>query len=392
MTWPTAKIGEVCDVVSGATPRTREDRYWDGNVPWVTPKDLSNLKRKHLSDTPRKITSEGFKSCSVQMLPAQSVLFSSRAPIGLVAINTIPVCTNQGFKSMVPHADRISADYLYWWLSVHSARIQELGRGATFKEVSKKIVEDLRIPLPPLPQQKRIAAILDKADAIRRKRQQAIDLTDQLLRSTFLEMFGDEIGSEDPRRTAPLQEFIDPERPITYGILKPGPNQEAGIPYVRVVDLQAGRVATKNLRRTTEKIALSYQRSLLRPKDLLISIRGHVGRLAIVPPELAGANITQDTARIAGAEDVDNRFLLGFLASRWAQRWMAQRTKGAAVKGINLRDLRKIPVPRVSPSRQLEFGKVLQQLWRSEDRSRAFEHEADELFGSLSQRAFNGEL
>ena len=116
MSWPVATVREVCEVVSGATPKTGKPEFWGGNVPWVTPKDLSELGRKHLSDTPRKITKAGLKSCSARMLPAQSVLFSSRAPIGLVAINTLPVCTNQGFKSLVPRFDLISPDFLFWWL------------------------------------------------------------------------------------------------------------------------------------------------------------------------------------------------------------------------------------------------------------------------------------
>ena len=193
MSWPVATVGEVCEVVSGATPRTGKPEFWDGNVPWVTPKDLSELGQKHLSDTPRKITKAGLKSCSARMLPAQSVLFSSRAPIGLVAINTIPVCTNQGFKSLVPRFDLVSPDFLFWWLKAQEKHVQSKERGATFKEVSKKIVEDLQIPLPPLPEQKRLAGILDAADALRAKRREALAQLDTLLQSTFLDMFGDPV-------------------------------------------------------------------------------------------------------------------------------------------------------------------------------------------------------
>ena len=112
MNWPVATIGEVCEVVSGATPKTSNPEFWDGTVPWVTPRDLSALGNKYLSDTPRKITKAGLNGCAAKMLPAQSVLFSSRAPIGLVAINTLPVCTNQGFKSLVPRFGLVSPEKL----------------------------------------------------------------------------------------------------------------------------------------------------------------------------------------------------------------------------------------------------------------------------------------
>lgn len=119
MKWPTSTIGAVCEVVSGPTPKTGNPSFWDGDIHWVSPKDLSVLQQKLLEDTPRKITKKGLQSCSAKILPPQSVLFSSRAPIGLVAINSIPVCTNQGFKSMVPRVDLLSADYLFWWLKTH---------------------------------------------------------------------------------------------------------------------------------------------------------------------------------------------------------------------------------------------------------------------------------
>ena len=128
MSWAVATIGEVCEVVSGATPKTGKPEFWDGNIPWVTPKDLSALGQKHLSDTLRQITKAGLKSCAARMLPAQSVLFSSRAPIGLVAINRLPVCTNQGFKSLVPRFDLVSPDFLFWWLKTQEKHIQSKGR------------------------------------------------------------------------------------------------------------------------------------------------------------------------------------------------------------------------------------------------------------------------
>ena len=154
-----------------------------------------NWDRKSLNDTPRKITTAGLESCSAKMVPAQSVLLSSRAPIGLVAINTLPVCTNQGLKSLVPRSDLVSPDYLFWWLKAQKKHIQSKGRGATFKEVSKKIVQDLQFPLPPLAEQTRIAGILDAADTMRTKRREALAKLDTLLQSAFQDMFGDPVSN-----------------------------------------------------------------------------------------------------------------------------------------------------------------------------------------------------
>ena len=188
--WPLVPIKDFARVVGGATPKSGTAEYWDGEIPWTTPKDLSDLDGKYLSDTPRKITASGLRSCSSELLPPNSVLFSSRAPIGHVAINTVPMATNQGFKSFIP-SPKLDASFLFWWLKCHRAQLELLGNGATFKEVSKAIVERIEIPLPPLDEQKRIAAILDQADDLRRQRQHAIDRLEQLSQAIFHEMFGD---------------------------------------------------------------------------------------------------------------------------------------------------------------------------------------------------------
>ena len=191
MSWPTVAIEECARIVSGATPSTSNPEFWDGDILWVTPKDLSGLNGHYISTTPRKITQRGLESCAAEVLPPNSVLFSSRAPIGHVAVTKAPMATNQGFKSFVPNAERLDPKFLFHWLRANRPYLESLGVGATFKEVSKAVVARLTIPLPPLAEQRRIAAILDAADALRQKRRQALRLLDQLTQAIFVEMFGD---------------------------------------------------------------------------------------------------------------------------------------------------------------------------------------------------------
>lgn len=209
MSWPLVKLRDCCEVVGGATPKREVPEYWDSpDVPWVTPKDMSDLACPTLADAPEYISAAGFKSCSTSILPKGSVLVTSRAPIGNIAIAGRDLCTNQGFKSLIP-GKSVDGLYLYYCMKHSSQRLQALGNGATFKEVSKKIVEEFEIPLPPLSEQKRIAAILDKADAIRRKRQQAIQLADDFLRAVFLDMFGDPVTNPKGLRKGPITELAD---------------------------------------------------------------------------------------------------------------------------------------------------------------------------------------
>ncbi len=164
--WTKARLGDCCDIVSGATPDTGNEEFWNGDICWVTPKDISEIEGQYISDTPRKLTALGLASCSASILPPGSVLFSSRAPIGHVAINAVPMATNQGFKSFVPGPD-VYAKFLFHWLRANRQFLEGLGVGATFKEVSKTIVARVEIALPPLPEQQRIAQILDKVDDLR---------------------------------------------------------------------------------------------------------------------------------------------------------------------------------------------------------------------------------
>lgn len=168
---------------------------------------------------------------------------------------------------------------------------------------------NLLIPLPPLSEQRRIAAILDQADDLRRKRREAMERVSAFVEASLRESFGDPISNSRGFPTARLEQLVDPTRPITYGILMPGPHVDDGVPYIRVIDIQAGAIVADSIRNTSSTIASQYKRSELVGGDVLISIRGHVGRLAVVPNELTGANVTQDTARLAitGAEPTLSR-------------------------------------------------------------------------------------
>jgi type I restriction enzyme S subunit len=156
-----------------------------------------------------------------------------------------------------------------------------------------------------------------------------------------------------------LRELVGEDRPITYGILKPGPDMEDGVPYVRVVDMQDGTVRVDQVRRTSEGIAQQYARSTLKEGDILLSIRGHVGRVATVPRTLEGANITQDTARIAMNGRCCPRYLFWFLQTPAIQQWMQRHTKGVAVKGINLGDVKELEVPLPSGPTQARIAAIL---------------------------------
>ena len=184
-----ARLGDVCTVISGSTPKTNIPEYWDGNVKWITPAEL-NEDSYYITDSVRHITEEGRIKTGLSYMPVGTVILSSRAPIGKTAIAGCELCCNQGFKNLIC-SDAINNEYLFYFLRNSTEFLNSLGRGATFKEISKSIVEAIEIPLPSLDKQKQIAKHMRHIDIVISLRKQQLAKLDELVKSRFIEMFGD---------------------------------------------------------------------------------------------------------------------------------------------------------------------------------------------------------
>lgn len=175
--WIKVKISDLGKVVGGATPSTNNDEYYNGDIIWITPKDLSNFNGRYILKGERNITRAGMESCSTQMLPKGSILFSSRAPIGYVAIAAREMCTNQGFKSVIPN-ETVDYLFLYYLLKYNRDKIESMGSGTTFKEVSGSTMKNIEVIVPEsIGMQRTIADILDSIDS---KIENNIKLNDNL--------------------------------------------------------------------------------------------------------------------------------------------------------------------------------------------------------------------
>ena len=189
MTRNMVRIGDVCTVVSGSTPKTSVAEYWDGDIKWITPAELTE-DTFYLHDSVRHITELGKEKTGLTYMPCGTVILSSRAPIGKTAIIACEMCCNQGFKNLIC-SDKIFNEYLYFFLSAKTKYLNSLGRGATFKEISKAIVENIMIPLPCIEQQKQIAARFAQIDDLIKLRRGQLQQLDQLVKSRFIELFGE---------------------------------------------------------------------------------------------------------------------------------------------------------------------------------------------------------
>ena len=390
--WPTVPLGKCCEIISGSTPRRDTPAYWDGDILWATPKDLSDLDDIEITETSDHITDIGLKNCSANMVPEGTVLFSSRAPIGLVAIAGKPMCTNQGFKNLVP-GKNLDSRFLYWTMRKLTPQIQDMGNGATFKEVSKAVIERVEIPLPPLSEQKRIAAILDKADSIRRKRQAVMQELKNLRLAAFYGLFRQDLALDN------MKECLTDVAEVVSGVAKGrklNGSDTREVPYLRVANVQSGYLDLSEIKtipaKETEINAYS-----LRIGDIVMTEGGDhdkLGRGALWERDILNCIHQNHVFRVRlNQEKLLPRFFVYFLQSSIARQYFLRCAKKTTnLASINMTQLRALPVPHVPLVRQEVFEAIVVSIDSCLERQTLFATEAEDLFSSLVQRAFKGEL
>lgn len=270
------KLGDICEIVSGSTPKTNIEEYWDGNIKWITPAEI-NDDTYIITDSVRKITELGVQKTGLSSLPEGAVILSSRAPIGKVAIAGCEMYCNQGFKNLIC-SDKIYNKYLYWFLKGKTAFLNSLGRGATFKEISKSIISEIEINVPDIEYQKEAVDILEKVSEIIFCRKQELQLLDNLIKARFVEMFGDVIHND---RKWKCMQFSD----ITTSRLGKmlDTKHQTGTckyPYLANFNVQWFRFELDNLNEMdfNEK---DREEFYLEDGDLLVCEGGEIGRCAV---------------------------------------------------------------------------------------------------------------
>jgi type I restriction enzyme S subunit len=321
-----------------------------------------------VTQTKEKISELGMANSSAVLHPVGTVFLSRTASVGFSAIMGVPMATSQDFATWTCGRELFSR-YLLYALRAMAPDLRRVAAGSTHKTIYMPDIEQLRVPLPPIDEQQRIADFLD-AESVRIDRQRAVlARLRSLIREregTVLEQIltpnGHQMGQcgqlqTDVWRWTPLAHLTQPSRPIMYGIVLPGPNVSDGVPIVKGGDVAARRLRVDSLCRTTREIEASYKRSRLLGGDLVIAIRGSVGEVEVVPDELTGANLTQDAARISVGSAVDGRWLELVLRAPSVARQIQERVTGATIKGINIWDLKRIAIPTpASIEQQVRFA------------------------------------
>ena len=376
------KLGEICEIVSGSTPKTGIAEYWDGNLKWITPAEIDD-ESYIITDSARKLTELGVKKTGLSSFPSGTVILSSRAPIGKVAIAGCEMYCNQGFKNLIC-SDRINNRYLYWFLKGNTAYLNSLGRGATFKELSKKIVSDIEINVPEISQQLAAVDALECVSEIIRLRKNQLQKLDELIKARFVEMFGDDKYSK-----MPLINLITEGAGLSYGIVQPGDSGTGDMGVLRPVDMVNGEISTHSIKYIDRSIGASFKKTELVGDELLITVRGTTGVTALTDSRFKNMNVTRGIAVIRyDRRKINPIYLNAFLNTDESQQYIQEHTRGATLQQINLSDLRvhMIPVPPIELQEKL--ADFIQQVDKSKVAVQKSLDEAQLLFDSLMQQYF----
>jgi len=250
---------------------------------------------------------------------------------------------------------------------------------------------EFRVPRS-LPSQRRLAALLDKADALRRKRQEALRLTDDFLRSTFLDLFGDPVTNPKGWETVPLSSLVPDDDVINYGVVQPGEDVEGGVPLVRAGDVESGVQDSSVLKHIAPEIDAQYRRSKLRGGELLIGCVGAIGSTMIAGQNLAGANVARAVARVRLKPEIEAEYILGLLKTPGVQAYFQNEVRQVAQPTLNIKQIRETPVLLPPRTERLRFQAICRRLTLCQQTTRTSSEAVTTLFSALQQRAFSGEM
>lgn len=360
MSYKKVKISDIGKIVSGATPKTKDVDNYGGSIAWITPADLSGYTSKYISHGSRNITQKGYDSCSTHLMPRGTVLFSSRAPIGYVAIAENPICTNQGFKSIVPNDD-IDSEFLYYQLQYLRKKIQEKGSGTTFKEISGKVLGETDIVVPSLEEQSRIVAHieelfseLDKAvDTLKTTKEQLEVYRQAVLKDAF-----SDFEKKDSIRNLTMVVTSGSRGWAKY-------YSNSGALFVRIGNLTHSGIDIdfRDIQHITPPDNAEGVRTRLQPNDVLVSITADLGSIGFVSEKVEEAYINQHIALVRFQNPVQGRFMAWYLRSEYGQKDLLKNKRGGGKLGLGLDDIRDTPVPIVDDITATEIvDKVEEQL------------------------------
>lgn len=395
--WETKPIGELFKVVNGGTPKTGVPAYWDGKHQWITPAEMGGLPSPYVSSTRRSLTDEGLR-VGAALIPTDSIILSTRAPIGHLVINQTPMAFNQGCKGLVP-SSAISTKFAYYFLLANISLLESLGTGTTFKELSGGKLKEVAFTHPTLPEQRRIVALLDAAfAAIATARAH----TEQNLRNAR-ELFESQLAAVFSQRgagwvTKPLGELCEFQRGLTYSKSNEVDFSDNIVLRANNIDLATNTLNFSELKYIEDSVIVPVAKKVCKNSTIICTASGsksHLGKAAYIDDDY-GYAFGGFMGQLTPSSSIHGRYLFHALTTPDYKNFIQNLSDGANINNLKFDDLKQFTIPAPPLPEQ---HRIVEKLDAAKAQSQTLQSLAqrklaalDELKQSLLQQAFSGQL
>lgn len=380
------RLGDICEIVTGATPKTNIKEFWDGDINWITPAELTE-DTYIINESLRKITTEGVEKTGLKSFPKGTVILSSRAPIGKVAIAGCEMYCNQGFKNLVC-SKQINNRFLYWYLKGHKEYLNSLGRGATFKEISKAIVENIEICLPTLEKQEKYADILEQCNGIIQIKKGQLRKLDTLVKSRFVELFGDPVINSRGWKKALIGDDCFVTKLAGFEYTQYINYEDSGdVVMVKAQNVKNGKLNRKELSFVSNEVSDSLPRSQLAPRDVVMTYVGaNIGDVAIIDNEYK-YHLAPNVAKIRPDSERYNSIYFMYMLML-LNAYIVKNSADTAKAALGMERIRKLNVFVPPMELQNQFADFVTFIDKSKSKIQKSLEETQLLFDSLMQKYF----
>ena len=385
-----APIGSFCLIGSGTTPsRSAAERYYGGGIPWVK---SGELRERDIERTEETVTEEALKETSLKLIPAGTLLVAMYgATVGRTGILRTEATTNQAICHIIPDKSVADTKYLFFALNYLQPYLVSQGVGGAQPNISQDIIRRTEVRLPSLDEQRRISAILDLADDLRRKRREVFNRL-RNYPSAILEAIK-VAGGASPIIACQLGDLVRDDDRINYGVVQPGAEVVGGIPLIRVENVVNNVFHRESLKHISSQIEAKYRRSRLRGDEILVACVGSVGAVALSTGEMRGFNIARAVARVPiDPKKADRIYIATCLRQNETQAYFRAETRAVAQPTLNIKQLSETPLSLPPIDIQHDFAARIAEFDILKAHHLAHLAKLDALFASLQHRAFRGEL